>query len=354
MSVGWILEDARERFLEGHPEPSRVLHGHAPPRYRCALCGQLFDTDAARYSHDKSEHRFDRPVLFIKGDEPRQDQVVRTPLRESDVAWSRCTECRIRAHSGKEKTVSLEGLQAALACQKNNALTEVCLTGNHSSSSTSYRLNFCIPSETSLEQVDALFATSFRMAEIQHAAIGAFTESLPDDTASREYGDALGNYVLGLLLKEYNRNTTACIGTDEFKARMQESFEILKVFERHLPRAICRLIRFNLNDLDAPNPVEWTTYPVDCPVDSQTRFMLAAAGRLAANETLNTDELELHLGTGRHITEYDRLKLHAISAAAFLRLNQMNNARPHLNAVRSHLVWETWARNHLKGAANDE
>lgn len=83
-TVGWIQEDAWERYLAALPQAEPMPPG--PPRVRCPFCAADFAAVEEMLSHLGERHRGERPVLLLRGAEPpARDQLrVGTALRASE------------------------------------------------------------------------------------------------------------------------------------------------------------------------------------------------------------------------------------------------------------------------------
>src|SRR5206468_2743873 len=66
-----------------------------------------------------------------------------------------------------------------------------------------------------------------------------------------EYVEGLADYVRGVLLKDRDRRTGVSAGRAEWSAAYKHGLDILLPRQRPLPKLLCGLMRFALNDFSA-------------------------------------------------------------------------------------------------------
>lgn len=93
-TAGWILEGARDRFLDGTstvPDPGPAL----APRFACPFCRASFSTTAELRRHSNDHHVGTRPFMVLGGAEPASTDTIRKAFRASDISLFNTTAVRI-------------------------------------------------------------------------------------------------------------------------------------------------------------------------------------------------------------------------------------------------------------------
>jgi|GEM_PF-1175849 len=381
-TVGWILEDAVERFWEGQPKRASV---HVPsPVFVCKRCGKRLHSSENLRHHFSLEHPLELPTLYVHGEPLLRESVLRAPVKESDVEVLQCTRCEVQADGGGWQTLSLPAFRQQLTQPVNSTwnvrlIHERALDQAHTEEV--YHIRFRIPDTPALNAVDKSFIQTLVLEELQHSDVKQFEAALPADAPSREYGGALGNYALGIILKERRSPPHAPIGFEEFAVKMRSALETLKYFNRPVALAACGSIRFNLNNFyecDITTAAELeiglrffgslamkgaavtdehelsgqgqSSRCAICPVDQVSHRLLSACNGLAGGGNLSLAELEalrqLTRGIGP-VSEQDLVKIHVICAEGYLRLAQATDAVPHLRAIQFDPSFKNWAQHQL-------
>jgi hypothetical protein len=382
-TVGWIAEDATERFAEARHKP--LPPTPLPSRIHCQLCGGAFRTSAAFAEHVSRAHPLELPALYVHGRPLLRDSVLRSPLMDSEVSVAPCTYCEISVDGGSWRRLSPAEfcdrfVQATDATWNVHMVHERPIDGSRAEEY--YHLRFRIPDAAHLESVDQLFLETLVREELGQSDLDRFCRGLPDMAAAREYGAALGDYALGVILKEQRAPIRSHVGLDEFASKMRSALDILCHFQRPVALAVCGSIGFNLNAFlrDAPagaNVVELgagfrffrgiTTeaaadetsgsaapvamsanpHPI-CPVDAVSHRLLTACDQMA-RRGLTPEEIEAlwPLTADYPVTEQDLVKARVICAEGFLRLGRPDDATPHLRALQHTPMFKEWARSHL-------
>lgn len=380
-TVGWIFEDAVERFLEGQPRPeSHVPH----PVWTCKRCGKPLASPEELLQHYRHEHPLELPVLYVCGEPLPRETVIRAPLEEDDVELVQCSRCRVRVNGGTWEALSRRKFRQHFV-QPVNSTWHVQLIHHRdldqSRNMAEYHIRFRIPEEADLDVVDGNFLRTLVRDQVSHSDLEMFCSRLPSHAPEREYAGALGDYALGIMIKERRVPLHAAVSFEEFAVKMRVALEVLKLFSRPLARAVSAAVRFNLNAFNehaptlaaeletgigffcrilAEQPGETRTRVKQqsrksslraiCPVDQIAHQLLSACGRLASSEKLSRNELEaLHqLAHGlTPISEQDLAKIHVICAEGYLRLRHTGEAVTHLRALQFNPLFRTWANAHL-------
>ena len=236
----------------------------------------------------------------------------------------------------------------------------------------SYVLQIAVPDDRELAVIDELFLKFLGVPDVTVSGVRRFSEDVADIEQSRDYADALSNYVFGILAKDQTGGTT--IPLKQFTDKLQDSLEVLKDFERPIPKSLTATIRLNLNDfgtqftsgnrllddglrffhqlrLSLPFSVagkakeKRKSWP--CPIDSTSETILRSCESLIKNHLLNQERLSLLLTRGA-TTEQDRAKIRVMLAVEGLVNRKQEHAKKWLKALSNDEVFGSWANESLK------
>jgi len=274
VTVGWILEDAWDAYLEAQPpvEPPPS----APVRIRCPFCTASFRLADELTDHLSDQHRGERPILLLQGLEPAQLQQNRvgTSLRRVDVILQNCSGALVSINAGPQQAFSPMELPKLLSSQ-TDALIDLELA-NHFDPvaqpiSAAYRIVFSIPEKRSLDAVDRAFRRHLAIEPLDFIAIDRFLNDRACAGLGRTYAGALADYVRGLLTKDRPHHVNVTTPFANYRAIYNQSLDGLQPYRRPLPDLVCAVIRFAHNNFSAPSI---TGFP---PFDSAVRSLSACA-----------------------------------------------------------------------------
>lgn len=382
-TVGWIAEDATDRWAEARHRP---LPPTPPPALlHCQVCGSSFRTSADFAEHVSRAHPLELPALYVRGQPLLSEHVVRTPLAGADVSVAPCTHCEVTVDGEPVRHLSQAEFGERFV-QASDGTWNVRLVHERaedgSRAEARYHVRFRIPEPADLDRVDALFREALVRDELRPADLDAFQQSLPENAAAREYGAALGDYALGVMLKEQRAPQRTDVGLDEFASRMRSALDTLCHFDRPVALAVCASIAFNLNSFlhgarvetsvvelgagfrffrhvtsrggteasgasAAPAPESLASRPI-CPVDAVSHRLLSACGRITG-EGLTAQEIDalLALPTEYPVWDLDRVKIQVICTEGLLRLGRAEEATRFLRELQHTPIFREWARSHL-------
>lgn len=193
-TVGWILEDAVERFWEGQPGPD--LANMPLLVFMCKWCRGEFFSPEALHRHFSLEHPLELPALYVHGKPLLRESVLRAPVRKSDVELVHCTRCEVQMDGGPWNRLALSEFRAQFS-QPTNATWNVRLVHERSEDNArieeEYHVRFRIPDTAALNTLDEHFILTLVLDELQHPDLKRFEVGLPVNVPAREYGEALGN-----------------------------------------------------------------------------------------------------------------------------------------------------------------
>jgi hypothetical protein len=388
-TVGWIHEGIIDRFWES--QPKSTLDAHPEPIYVCNCCGKEFFSSEELKLHYNLEHPLELPAIYINGQPLMRESTLRSALRVSDVEVVQCEACHVRPDGGAWETLTVPDFRKRLVEPDNSTWTVRLVHKrevDQARTEEEYHIRFRIPQPTALNAVDALFIGSLVVDELRHSHLQSYEAGLPAEAPVKEYGSALGDYALGIILKERRNPTHAPVGFEEFAVKMRSALEVLRLFHRPVALAVSGSIRFNLNDFSAGAPPTTPDLAIGlnffkgvchagqqdlaclvlqdpskransavCPVDETTARILAACRSLDTESGLSLTELEalrqLTRGTAP-VSEQDLAKIHVICAEGYLRLGFKNDALPHLHAIRFDPMLKQWAHCRLEEYSNHD
>ncbi len=388
-TVGWILEKAVERFWESQPNP--VLVPVPRPVFTCSRCGMKLSSPEELRRHLSLEHPLELPALYVHGNPLPRESVLRAPVGENDVQLFHCSRCEVQVDGAPWQDLAVSEFRTQFS-QPRNSTWNVRLVHerpvDNSQTIEEYHVRFRIPHTSALNAVDTQFIRTLVLDELRPSDLEQFEAGLTVDAPAREYGSALGDYALGIILKERRRPPHAPVDFAEFVIKMRSALETLRHFHRPVALAVSSSIRFNLNDfrdygtatateLEAalrffrsitsagasaevvnprvPMPQKRSSHVV-CPVDEVTHRLLSACGCLSNEGTLSLAHLEQLRQLARGmipVSEQDLVKVHVICAEGYLRLARISDARPHLRAIQFDSVFKDWAQHCLEGISTN-
>jgi len=382
-TYGWIVETAQDRYDENRPyapgAPSRSIV------FTCSQCGAVVASVEELRQHVNLSHPLALPALYLFGKPVPKETVIRAPIKESDTNLVFCSRCEVQEDGGVWENLTLKEFQKRIG-RTMNAIWNVRLIHERLStgaqSDEQYRIQFRIPTSAHLNFVDEHFIKTLALEEISHSDLDRFEAGLPMDVAAREYGHALGNYALGILLKERRHLPRSTTEFAEFSGKLRSALETLWLFQRPVALAVVNAIRFNLNDFaeeggtrsialdgafaffhhksgwheriersaNADSRNQMALSQQICPVDYVTYCLISDAVRLSDSDksAFWRPEQLLQLLSGAYpVSSFDLAKVHVLCAEGFSRLDRADEARVHLRAVQFDPVFGTWAHQQL-------
>jgi hypothetical protein len=348
-----------------------------------------FSRPDERRDHISLEHPLELPELYLHGKPLSRESVVRVPIQKDDVDLVHCTHCEAQINGGPWQELTESEFYTQFTKSTNstwNLRLRHARSIDGSNPEVECCIRFRIPDTTALNSVDEYFRQTLVFDEIRHAYVERFEARLPTDAPSREYGSALGDYALGVLLKERRERPRSQVGYKEFANKMRSALEVLKRFDRPVALAVCSCIRFNLNDFndhgcavaaeletglrffrsiinesdsdgahDQMLPaVQKSSKPI-CPVDVTSHRLVSACDQLSGGKAMPLGDIqalqELPRGTAP-VSSQDLAKVHVICAESWLRIDRPIDALPHLRAIRSDPSLKDWSQRQLNGISS--
>ncbi len=274
-TVGWIQEDAWERYLAALPQAEPLPPG--PPRVRCPFCAADFAAVAEMLSHLGERHRGARPVLLLRGVEPpARDQLrVGTALRAFEVVLQNCSAATLAVDGADFEAVAVADVPATLA-RHRDALVDVQLLHHFDRAAqpitATYRIRFQIPEKRALDMVDRAFQRHLAVEALDFAAVDAFLSDRACSGVARPYADALASYVRGVLVKDRPLAAQVTLPFARYRELYVAALEGLQPYRRPLADLVCAVVRFALNAFVTSAPTGFA------PLDGASQSLAALAG----------------------------------------------------------------------------
>jgi hypothetical protein len=302
VTIGWILEDAWDAYLEAQPtaEPP-------PPelvRIRCPFCAASFRLARELTDHFGDQHHGERPVLLLQGREPAQLQQHRigTSLRRADVILQNCSTAVVSINAGPQLALAPAELPKLLSSQ-TDALIDLQLANQFDPAAqpipATYRIVFSIPEKRSLDAVDRVFQKHLAIDSLDFIAVDRFLCDRACAGLGRAYAGALADYVRGLLTKDRPYHLNVTMPFTHYRALYNQSLDGLQPYRRPLPDLVCAVIRFAQNNFSAPS---MTGFPL---LDGAVRSLAACV----LDDRRGTADLSTESGPSRSVDTQDRVEI---------------------------------------------
>jgi hypothetical protein len=248
MTVGWIFEGDRDRFLAATEPPFRV--GSLAPAYQCPFCKHAFSASKLLSAHLESTHVVKRPFLLMAGTEPNSEDVIRATSIVSSLEIFNCTELLVGVDGE-----ALRRIQRSELIQMLSKLTRATVrirllnAGDRLTAPVTqdYHLRVVVPNEASLARIDEQFVRELGTERVNLEKVGSFYQATRSG-ASAEYAEALADYVRAVLIKDGDPRTGVSTRLHHNQDIYSRALNTLQSFERPLARLLCALMRFGLND----------------------------------------------------------------------------------------------------------
>lgn len=382
-TVGWVLEGAIERFWEGR-DRSRAARA-APPPVVCQHCGLSFPDRDSLLSHYSAVHPVALPGLYVAGRPLLSETILRTALSPNDIVLAHANRCEVQVDGTPSRSIAPTRLPDEFS-RATNGTWQIRLVNDRAADGSSvhvdYHVRFRIADPRILNAVDESFVGRLARDELTHSDLEDFAGTLPRTPAEAEYGGALGDYALGLLIKEGRAPARAPIAFEEFATKLKSALAVLDEFDRPVALAVTGAIRFILNDFanEAPTAAEIAlgrhffrelitgSVPLPaiegeeeptravCPVDAVTHRLLRASRRMVLEGRLAGEDvaaLERITAGGNGISGQDVEKAHAILAAYYLKNGDHPMTQRHCRAIQFGGAIRDWAQQQLETDQGD-
>lgn len=229
-------------YMEFHePTGTDWVFVPTPIRFPCQLCNKSFSSMDDLRRHRFENHRFSRPLMFVRGAElgatPLQ---VTRPLSPADVQTDRVTTATVNG-----EVTPLAKLPRILSDTTNDRVTVVL--ANEGASST-FEFLVRIAKEEHLAGVETAFLKMAKSRSLTIRSIEGFIADCKSFETASLYCDGLCHYLYGVLAKE--RAPDSALGFDEYPTRFTRAADELQTYERSLAQIVRALVAFNFNHFE--------------------------------------------------------------------------------------------------------
>lgn len=366
-TYGWIYEDAND-------------YAYWPPTVlKCQECGAICDSSAELRQHYGQKHPLAMPTVYLCGAHAGREPIVRSLDAGFGVAVVAATSCAVSLDGAPQLTIKPLELEEIL--RSNPSSTVLVRLSNCRSSDGSKVESECIirmrvPDETALSQTDRSFNELLVGEHLAHADVAKFVKALPRGVGDREYGAALGDYAVAIMMKSSPDDLRSDVGFAEFQAKMKGALGVLEQFKRPLAHAVTNAIRFNLNGFSRPvEPVltrldrslglfvsltnmarDWDPGEASSdvetgrvlPVDQVTSALVDATAGLSARPENVVEAMERLEGAGQPTSEQDLRKVQVLLAEGQMRAGLLDDARTTVEGVQFDPTFRSWAERRLE------
>lgn len=371
-TIGWVHEGRWDAFLyatERVPEPGPPV----PAVFPCPFCSNAFASATAVQDHISVEHRIGRPILLMQGQEPGQDQIIRSQFNCCDVMTVNATSAVIALDGGANAVLATAQIGEHLSqIDQGNVYLTLTNTSERNAApvASSYRLSFRIVDAKILQEVESAFFTHMLVSSLSIDTIRGFLDDPSCQGSAADYAGSLAEYVMGVLVKEQPAGQGIGSPLGRYRELFGSSVQGLSPHRRPLPQLLCALMRFALNDLSQDfedigfrdlniavammrgpdtcwEPTAATAEarrPV-CPVDHGTGMILGMAARLASERRWSPilSEECLQVAEMETLDLMDRQKALALWASAAWHLGARKEAAIPLARLQATYPFSTWA-----------
>lgn len=369
MTVGWILEDATDRFYEatqrtpqrGRPSASIVF---------CPFCHLTFRTHGEFQVHRALDHAVERPVLLVAGREPAKSFWVRSKIVPNQVETANATTI-LAGEIGEQPTeLSTDTLAQRLSELRFGELRILLRNErqlNAIAIETLYDAKFRIASSEELTKVEVAFEEYIAgSAQLTFDSIAKF-RSDPRCTsgAAGDYAQGLSEYCLGVLIKERPSNQIVTTPYSEHRAKYGAALMRLADIDRPLATVTATVIRLAKNELPLTEValvelldnltllrqgIVGGATGLACPVDHGTDLIIDLAARMAEQRRWSTilEDQCRQISQSAVLDESDRQKACAIWALTARRLGANKSATEPLARIAAVYPFSAWAGQYLE------
>jgi hypothetical protein len=384
MGVASYQEDTIDRYVDAH---WRELRSAPPaPTYSCDICGAPFDTREQRDQHRSEVHVSAVPLLLLEKVAAPHEIRIRGHNTAERIGFQNCRKLTV-ARDGSEPTIYSPTRLKTELTKANEGHYRVRPEGTDDE----YMISIQVLEGTVLRDIDRTFVELLAVEAPRVQDIARFREVAASFGRAGEYSGALADYVMGTIIKDQDRARGGTLEFSEYKPKYESARAILLDYlkdQSHrppVPEAICASINLSLNQFDetyrpvgirilddcvrfllrllGPNITlpDFTLVspgrhgaPI-CPLDGGTHHVLQAFERLSLNhgnygKLVDVLREEAEKAESALLSEYDRAKLFAFTAAGFLTIGNRGSAENILAHLVNDFTFGRWAEAHLYSA----
>ncbi|MDP7281302.1 MAG: hypothetical protein QGG39_15650, partial [Candidatus Poribacteria bacterium] len=117
-TIGWVVEDASERYWDSVEFPS--YNPLASQSFECPYCSQSYKNESDLVNHTSVDHPIERPVLFLNNEIALSEQTIRYGLDPDGIRLMGASMLMVRKNGGDLTEWSEDQLKKYL-CDDDNA-----------------------------------------------------------------------------------------------------------------------------------------------------------------------------------------------------------------------------------------
>ena len=361
-------------YMEFHePTGTDWVFVPSPIRFPCQQCKQSFDSMDALRRHRFENHRFLRPLMFVRGVELGATPLhVTRPLAQEDVQTDRVTAATVNGAA-----ISLTELPRILSNTLNDRVTVVL---SNEGANAAFEILVRIAKEEHLGGVEAALLKMAKSRLLTIRSVEGFIAECKAFETAGLYCDGLCHYLYGVLAKE--RAPDSALNFDEYPNRFTRAADELQSYDRSLGKIVQALVAFNFNHFEdshnlAPSGrlnhaavlfsgllegFPWqheferrdteTNALVDLLTDHETLRILRWTELGAAELVKSIDDLQGQLK--RDIPGYDKFKIQMLLAEALAYKGDSGGTRRIAREFISNQRTKAWAEALVARLSNTE
>jgi hypothetical protein len=379
-TYGWVREDAWDAFLEGTAPHGENMPGPMQPHlpsFVCPFCASSFSKVSFLQNHFADDHRIIRPLFLINGKESEADNTIRNKCAASDFSVANSTAINIAINGAGMKETSPQNLAFELSrLRQATAWVALINAGQRGTApvNSEYRLTFRIAEEDTLRNVEQAFLEKIIETPLSVGAVSDFVADSRCLGAGADYAEGMAAYVTGVLVKERPDGQTITSPLTRYRELFGSALQILSAHSRPLPRLLCSVMRFAINDL-SHTTVETGVWELDlattmllgpkqkstvkpqsassaqagrrraCLIDHGTGRVLDLAVRLARQDRWSQTLAEecRQVAEAATLDIMDQQKAYALWALTALRLGAPQDASRPLAQLSAIYPFSSWA-----------
>lgn len=381
-TLGWIAEGDFERVTaatQGVPDPAP---GFANSTFQCPFCSAILPSQQQLGDHLSDKHVGARPFLSILGKEPPKDCTFNRTLLARSIQVLSSTAADMSIDGEPWCRVDLLDLADVLAKQAYGRL-QLHLSNKFDRKAepvvTEYDFRFRVISNEDFERADRLFVKHMADPSPTLTSVDRYLHSVGQGPVL-DYAGALADYVVAVLKKDTGTREHLLLSVENYRSIFNGSLRILQEIDRPLPRLLCALMRFGMNNFSLPDtgtsflPLQRanrmlrslehggeprSSDQVDdqeakrmevCPIDAGTDIVLRQSDHLASlhrwSKTIE-DNLRAQADLAA-LDPLDRVKIQVMWAYTALRLGNIEGAKEPLRRLDGNDRFGPWAAKQLK------
>lgn len=214
------------------------IFSNKPKEYICKICKEVFLIQDDLLQHRFQAHPFERPALFINGEEMSSTRKYFSKSMSSlSIQVTACTTVKI-----DKDEIKPDDLNSRLAMEKNG-LKKLILTNKDLSSH--YELFIQVPNNNDLKEIDRRFFEATSSGILTRSVIDGFAEASSRYTEATRYVDGIVNYLYGILAKDQKGGS--CLQFSQYREKYNQSLGTLVDFDTQLALIISAVINLNFN-----------------------------------------------------------------------------------------------------------